>query len=131
LAVFGTADNYFSFREILLVMEDVANLSWEQSQESPDFRTLNEDWSACMARRGADGYATPQEPQQKAWAGDEPSAQEITVATADVACKNEVDYVGRASAIEGAVQARLLSSRPGLVDQFVSVREAVSARLGD
>jgi len=129
VTVFGNADSYFAFREIFNVMEDVANRSWEQVQDSPEFRTLDADWAECMATVGVTDYSNPVEPLQQVWDDTNVTTREVTIARADVTCKNEVDYVQRASALEGAVQERLLSTHPMLVQNFVAVRDAVTARL--
>jgi hypothetical protein len=65
-------------------------------------------WSECMARSGYD-YDDPWEANDDpAFDGPEANQHEISVATADVACKEEVDLVDTWAAVEMAYQERLI-----------------------
>lgn len=83
------------------------------------------DWSECMGERGFD-HDTPLEAGEDArWAEEgEPLPEEIEVATADVACKEEAEVVPIWRDAEAEAQRDLIGANPGDFALFARVREA-------
>jgi hypothetical protein len=82
--------------------------SYGRSRHDRRVRAVFGAWSACMRRTGF-GYTDPmQANDDPAFQTERPSASEIAVATADVACKQAVGLVGVWAAVEADYQRRAL-----------------------
>ncbi|WP_328945709.1 hypothetical protein OG259_33970 [Streptomyces sp. NBC_00250] len=90
-----------------------SHTAWVRSKNDGRVRTLDSEWSACMR---ASGHTQP-DPLSAAesWAGSgtvpgkegplrAPSAAEVSMARADVTCKDKVDYIERRQAVEAGYQ---------------------------
>lgn len=81
-------------------------------------------WSECMARSGYD-YDDPWEANDDpAFDGPEVTQMEISVAAADVACKEEVDLVDTWVAVEVAYQERLVEENSEALAELLELLEA-------
>jgi hypothetical protein len=70
-------------------------------------------WSACMWRAGY-AYRTPADPITEVWAA-KPTASEVAIALADVACTRRTNLAGIAMAVMTADEQRLVDmNRPAL-----------------
>lgn len=69
------------------------------------YRSANDNWTACMTERGY-SYTSPNAAQEDIQSDlhvvPESTAQDIATAVADIECKNEVNLVGIATAIQAA-----------------------------
>ncbi|WP_406056480.1 hypothetical protein OG462_09845 [Streptomyces sp. NBC_01077] len=87
--------------------------AWARAKSDGRVRALDTEWSACMR---ASGHTRP-DPLSAAesWAGSgtvpgkqgplrAPSAEEVSMARADVKCKNTVDYIERRQSVEAGYQ---------------------------
>lgn len=80
-------------------------------------------WSECMARSGYD-YDDPWEANNDpAFDGPGATRAEISVATADVACKEEVDLVDTWAAVEVAYQERLIEENSVVLAELLELLE--------
>lgn len=80
-------------------------------------------WSECMARSGYD-YDDPWEANDDpAFNGPEATQMEISVAAADVACKEEVDLVDTWAAVEVAYQERLIEENSVALTELLELLE--------
>lgn len=80
-------------------------------------------WSDCMARSGYD-YDDPWEANDDpAFDGPEATQLEISLATADVACKEEVDLVDTWAAVEVAYQERLIEENSVALAELLELLE--------
>jgi len=80
-------------------------------------------WSECMARSGYD-YDDPWEANDDpAFNGPEATQMEISVAAADVACKEEVDLVDTWAAVEVAYQERLIEENSVALAELLELLE--------
>ncbi|MER7760830.1 hypothetical protein [Streptomyces sp. NPDC097619] len=91
-------------------------------------------WSACLARSGYRGVASPYELPEKLGPGTDPGGPAaVAAAVRDVACKREVNLVGVWAAVETAHQHRLAERHAETLALFREQREArfrLAARLG-
>ncbi|MEV2277465.1 hypothetical protein AB0I72_17960 [Nocardiopsis sp. NPDC049922] len=103
---------------------------FDASREAPEVVDAFADWSTCMAARGFD-YETPVDTGDDArWADreDEPLPEEIEVATADVACKDEASVVEIWWSAEAEAQRGLIEEHPADFALFAQVREGLLER---
>lgn len=88
-----------------------AQLSMEslhRSEEDPRVQAAHRDWSACMAERGY-AVAHPHEASGLLpWETERATEEEITLALADVGCKESTDLVARWFRVEEELQRRLI-----------------------
>ncbi|MFG2990199.1 hypothetical protein ACGFZK_13075 [Streptomyces sp. NPDC048257] len=91
--------------------QDINGQSYKESLKDPRVTKVFAAWSACMKGKGYD-YKNPMQ------ANDDPkfsvptvSAQEIAVATADVACKNKTKLVDVWHAAEAQIQQKMIDAR--------------------
>jgi hypothetical protein len=82
-----------------------------------------EAWSECMARSGYE-YADPwQANNDPAFATPEPTPAEIAVATADVACKQEVNLINIWAGVEMAYQEQLMEENAAALAELLELLE--------
>jgi hypothetical protein len=80
-------------------------------------------WNACLRRAGYD-YASPAAASQDArWSGRQATAVEIAVATADVRCKDEVDYLPALVQVTAEHQRLLIAEHAAALDQLTRLKE--------
>lgn len=92
----------------LFYANNVGNKAYIRAIDDSRVRDVTRRWSECMSQRGYD-YADPDEAGgDPKWLGLDaaarPTPEEIPVATADVECKQSVNYLGVRVAIETAYQ---------------------------
>lgn len=107
------------------LLNSYIHASFEASQRTPPVVEAFSAWSACMADRGLD-YPTPTEASaDERWTQGEgdPSTEEIEVATADVACKEDASVVEVWGEAEAATQEGLIEEHPEDFSLFAQVRE--------
>ena len=81
--------------------------SFERAQADPRVRKVFAEWSSCMRASGY-GYATPFKPTFNMEAA--PTAREVHVAKADVACKYRTNLFGVAYTVQADYQNALIAS---------------------
>lgn len=105
---FGSAEEYAEFKEADMLLQTVVGESRSELLASDDFRNLNSEWATCMSSAGFSEFSHPLEPFDVDWDSDRPSAQERSVAEADVRCKEEILYLKRAGALIQTIQWNLI-----------------------
>ncbi|MGH6653942.1 MAG: hypothetical protein ACRDVE_01900 [Actinocrinis sp.] len=97
-----------------------------RSQQEPQVVAVFKQWSACMQAHGY-SYATPYDAiNDHRWRTPQPSAAEIQVATADVACKQKANVVGVWYAVDCALQTSMIDARQQQLD---GVRDGIAQEL--
>lgn len=97
----------------------------ERSRQDSRVVGMLKKWSACMDKSGYGGVATPYEVVEKLGLdGDKGGAKAVTAATADVACKREVNLVGIWAAVEKAYQERLVEEHAETLALYKKQRDA-------
>lgn len=82
-------------------------------------------WSDCMDKSGYSGISSPYQVIEKlGLEGDLGGAKAVAAATADVACKREVNLVGVWAAVEKAHQERLAEENAETLALYAKQREA-------
>jgi hypothetical protein len=87
---------------------ELAHESFERTGDDSRVRRVYARWSDCMARAGhryADPFQANDDPE---FTAAEPTPRELTVATADVACKKETAVIDVLASVETAYQQRSL-----------------------
>lgn len=87
---------------------DLSSEAYQRSEADSRVRAAVDQWSDCMADRGY-RYRSIWEPNDRDWP-EPPGPEEIAVAVADVACKEQVNLVGIWYAVESAYQQQILDS---------------------
>lgn len=99
--------------------------SFERSRQDSRVVAVFQAWSQCMDRAGfryADPMAVMGDP---AFEAEPPSAGEVTVALADIGCKEQTNVVGVWFTVESAYQHReIAADRAG----YAAIRAAITAR---
>jgi hypothetical protein len=97
----------FQMRNLVM---DLANHADVAAQSDPRTLELWGKWSACMKKSGYDYRGPWDANDDPAWAasGDVPSQREIATATADLRCRNSMNFAGVSDAIETAYQNQLI-----------------------
>lgn len=107
-------------------MDPVSELeqqAWAQTNGDAGSRQANADWQTCMKRRGYH-YPDPHEAagafvtSASATVPPPPSRKETAAATADVTCKQEVDYVSRWQKIEAGYQNALIARNSARLETY-------------
>ncbi|MFJ7961639.1 hypothetical protein ACIQ62_35640 [Streptomyces sp. NPDC096319] len=106
-----------------------SSAAWARTKGDPRLRDLDREWSACMR---TSGHPQP-DPLSAAgaWAGSgttpgvrgpvgAPSAQEVSMARADVTCKTDVGYVERRRTLEAGYQATEITARSRQLEEYRS-----------
>ncbi|MCJ1679298.1 hypothetical protein MTF65_18515 [Streptomyces sp. APSN-46.1] len=82
-------------------------------------------WSACMDKTGYTGIKSPYDVVEKlGLADDKGGTKAVAAATADVACKREVNLVGVWAAVEKAYQERLVEEHAETLALYERQRDA-------
>jgi hypothetical protein len=82
------------------VLTELSNIALSSEQA----RSVFSDWEACLATRGLERVGTEEDPYGIVGASLAITPQNISIATADVTCKDEVDFVQRLADVEAAYQ---------------------------
>lgn len=86
------------------LVSDIQAEAWWATQDDQRVEDAFAAWSACMANAGHE-YDHPMEANDDPrWATPEATAEEITVAKDDVACKKDVDLIATWSRVEAEQQ---------------------------
>lgn len=106
-------------------LHDFSAGAFKASREDPEVVKVFGNWSACMKAEGF-RYSNPFEPFGDAtWAKSRrPSAQEITVAEADVRCKQVTDLVSVWSSVEKRIQLDVIRSHREDFEGFMRAKNA-------
>ncbi|MEV7525019.1 hypothetical protein [Streptomyces sp. NPDC091371] len=109
----------------LLFTFGLASEAHTRAQEDSRVVDVLAKWSGCMAKAGYGGVKSPYEVVQTLGIGDDPAGPKaIAVATADVACKREVNLVGIWAAAEKAYQERLVEEHAETLALYKKQRDA-------
>ncbi|WP_412543960.1 hypothetical protein R8Z50_16100 [Longispora sp. K20-0274] len=108
------------------VAQDVNGHAWEMSRTHPLVTAAFAAWSRCMAAAGVD-YPDPMAAMNDSRFVGTPTATEIAVARADVACKVAGNTTGIWYAVEADVQRALIAANGPALD---AARRAKSEQLG-
>ncbi|MFF4370308.1 hypothetical protein [Streptomyces sp. NPDC001594] len=109
----------------LLFAFGLASDAHTRSQKDSRVTAVLQKWSACMDQAGYGGVATPYEVVEKLGLGGDPAGPKaVAAATADVACKREVNLVGVWAAVERAYQERLVEENAETLALYKRQREA-------
>ncbi|HEX6344437.1 hypothetical protein [Umezawaea sp.] len=101
----------------------LAGESFTRSREAPRVRAVVEAWSACVRARGFD-YPDPLAPSSDARFAGPATPDELAVAAADLACKEETNLVGVWFDEERSIQRDLVAANRAALAE---VREANAA----
>jgi len=87
-------------------------VSYQRSQTDPRVKAVFRAWSACMKERGY-SYAAPTDAPGKdpRFTGPTPTAPEIALARADVACKRQTNVIGVWSTVDAAYQRQMMARK--------------------
>ncbi|MEU9301661.1 hypothetical protein [Streptomyces sp. NPDC048269] len=109
----------------LLFAFGLASEAHDRSKQDSRVVDVLKKWSACMNKSGYGGIGTPYEVVEKLGLENETGgAKAVTAATADVACKREVNLVGIWAAVEKAYQERLVEEHAETLALYAKQREA-------
>jgi len=127
----GEADRRLSLTDPDISAFGLAHSIWVEGQQrlviSKQYRTVVGEWATCMGRRGyrvsdpisdqhdiAEAFHTRGEADDRTLIGP-PLAEEIALATADVACKQATRLVERLDTLSAAIDRRSIANhRPAL-----------------
>ncbi len=99
------------------LVEEIDATSVVKATEDRRVRATFRAWSACMKAKGL-RYSTPWDPaNDPRFTGAHSSPTEITVATADVACKKKTNVIGVWYAVDAAYQRALIERNQAALDQ--------------
>ncbi|WP_407986358.1 hypothetical protein [Kitasatospora sp. CMC57] len=83
--------------------------TFKDSMSAAQVTRVFEAWSRCMKEKGY-VYPNPMDAMSDPrFLGDSPTPLEVQVATADVACKQQVDLIGTWFGVEAALQKELIA----------------------
>ncbi|AYY12582.1 hypothetical protein EF847_07550 [Actinobacteria bacterium YIM 96077] len=105
--------------------EDMRMQAHFAAQADPAFSDLNADWSECMAESGYD-YADPTRIPLQRSAGEALGGEERQLALADVACKEQVNYLGRWEAVHIKYEQEAIDAN---VSELKETQERLEAQL--
>lgn len=129
----GTATIRPDWAEQLQLTDQLRSLigpSSDAADDSPVVQEAWELWADCMSERGY-AFATPWAPYYSVWPGDEPGAEEIATAVADVECKEATNTIPIWSRELARIQEEMLAEViPGVLDRWVDLRDADLRRVG-
>ncbi|MGE5830610.1 MAG: hypothetical protein ACM30G_19920 [Micromonosporaceae bacterium] len=90
----------------LSIVDELSGDSYNRSLQHTRLRAGFASWSECMKKSGY-SYRTPHDANNdRVFATEIPSPQEIATAVADVSCKEETNLVGIWAAVDQAYQSR-------------------------
>lgn len=110
-------------------------------QTSPEFAEIDAEWADCMADAGHSGFASQSEAQnsmneelnayyenQTEWIEDDPALDEIaerevTLALADLECRQKVDYTKQRTAIQFELEEKFIADHKAELDALVADAE--------
>jgi hypothetical protein len=108
------------------LVDELSLQSYERSFQHSKVVSAISAWSACMAKSGYN-YRTPSDANNdRVYNTDEPTAQEIATAVADVGCKKQTNLVGIWSAADVAYQKRLIEQNSQALDL---VKSAITTQI--
>lgn len=99
----------------------LGRLSLDDSQDDPHVAKAMDSWRGCMRHAGfdyEDPFAAMSDPRWWAQDSSRPSGKEITVAVADVHCKDQVDLVDAWYAAEERIQREMIGRYPNYFRQL-------------
>lgn len=108
----------------LALADRLAGEASDRAEQDSRVQAAFAEWSACMSRSGYD-YRTPWDANNDpAWMdGGEPSQHHIAVATADVACKGEVDLVRIWASVHTAYELRAIEQNAAALALIAEYRQ--------
>lgn len=105
------------------VVFTLENEAAEHANEDVRVSEVLGEWSACMADHGYVTESPLTARDDLGLAGDVSGADAIEAATQDVACKEEVDLVGRWAAVDAEYQAEVIAEQPDLLELYEEQHE--------
>lgn len=94
--------------------------SFRQLVGSPAYQQAERDWASCMA---AAGHEFVRRADAAASVADAPAKEAVAMAVLDAKCGLEVNYVGRAMAVDAAIQRQLIRENEGVLRGAVEQKE--------
>ncbi|MGW3290952.1 hypothetical protein ACWDR3_40600 [Streptomyces sp. NPDC001002] len=115
-------------RDAQQLVENLRSWSWSRSQRDSRVTGAFDAWATCMAKAGF-RYRTPMDANDDpAFAGDRPTAREVSTAVADVRCKEATGVVRVWADTEAAYQNQAIEeNRPALEKARKAVGRQLSA----
>ncbi|WP_189174036.1 hypothetical protein [Streptomyces lasiicapitis] len=111
--------------EIVTVANE-RNDAYQRALEDDRVRKVFAKWSTCMKKSGY-RYATPLEPgKDRRWREEIPSRAQITVAKADVACKQRTNTVGVWWAVVAAYEKKYIDEH---AEHLADVKKTIDATM--
>lgn len=137
---FGSTDRYVRFTQLSMSLDWYAGEAYASRYSDPAFVDVVAEWAECMAAAGIEVVPGPYGPEYlqngdrpvdgpdvdrgepSGWPEPRPSPLEIQTAVADVECREAVDFVARATAIDNA-QQQAVADRIALSEIDAELRE--------
>ena len=99
--------------------------AWSALLENETFKGVEKDWAACMKKAGYDF--------QHRWeagnsVGEADAGRQREMALKDLGCAEETNYVGRAMAVDVAIQEKLISENEASLRAELDVQKKVLER---
>ncbi len=99
--------------------------AWSALLENETFKGVEKDWAACMKKAGYDF--------QHRWeagnsVGEADAGRQREMALKDLGCAEETNYVGRAMAVDVAIQKKLISENEASLRAELDVQKKVLER---
>jgi hypothetical protein len=106
---FGSFERYQDYLSADMRVQNALNIARTRLASDPEFVSTRTAWSECMRNAGY-AYDDPFDPFSRTWEEPRPSPVEVDIATKDVACKLETNFLPiarqRRSDIETTVAAQ-------------------------
>lgn len=125
LEYFGGEVNFRDWLAADLILQDALQRSIAAAHGSEEHQNLVDEWSACMS----DGGVLASDPFQlrtRDWPDPRPGVEELSTAGLDVACKDSLDFVNRATNALRGVQRDLVAAE-GLDGLIASLSDLYSS----
>jgi len=126
LKLFGSVETYARYQTLSNWLQLTLQAAIEATFASDVAIHAAADWAACMSSSGYT-YESIFEPFGQEWDEPRPGTTEIDTAVADVACKEEVEYVAQLRSIERALQSDAINGNPTALQEFEKLRAEVLA----
>jgi hypothetical protein len=130
LSLFGSRERYARYQAYSNWAQLTLQGAVQSAMSSAGGQSAAHDWSACMAAAGyrfTDVYA----PYEVEWPEPRPGAKELLVASADVKCKSDVQYLERIRGVQLQIERSALDANPGALDGLETLRNEVIHRAAD
>ncbi|MGW3050032.1 hypothetical protein [Kitasatospora sp. NPDC001175] len=96
--------------------------SYKASMADARLKEVFQKWSGCMKGKGF-SYATPGDAvRDKRWLAPKASSEEISTATADSACRQQVNVIGTWFAVESAYESQAIQAN---LQRLIKVKQGI------